>query len=172
MKIINKSLCKYNKLFWFRNIIINYNYLLFYNFNNLNSNTLELLRGQLLGNSDFIGFKYINNIKHLINMSYLENNSYILIYFNKFINIRDKMNLLITNDQYLLYCMIYKGNIINNVYYTKIFLYYLFYNNNYNTLILYMYLLIKVLTKIIWKLKQRLLISMIVIKKIKKVNII
>lgn len=126
---------------WLRYIFISYKYIVFYSSLLLSMNDFYELQTLCLSNN--IGFRYGLSSKFLkvsLNKRYLNyfKNKLILIYFNDFLNYQS-IDSAFKEKKLVLFSFSIYGYLLNVKYLGLIKSYYLFYNNNY--LLIYIYII-------------------------------
>jgi hypothetical protein len=170
MLIIKSKLNKNKNFFFFKFkfIFLNYKYLGFYDYNKLNyENTLKvLIKKNKLGHV----IVQSNDLISLFSTNYVLfffKNSYILLYFNDF---NTFVNYKKDLQNGCLLALLFCGYFVNSKYFSKINIYYYFYNNNFNIYIYLIFNIIKTYIFIIYIFILKLLIIVLKFFKFKLIN--
>lgn len=159
---INK---KYIFNFWFRFVLLSYNYLYFYLINKMTN--ITLIKKNLLINK--IPFIFSNKIPFIFSNNkfyyFLKNNKFIIIYSNNYLEIN---NLVL---DYPIYALIYCSFYLNSMYLNKMDIINKYYSNNLLVIKEYLSLLLNKLYFFIFLFLQVLMISYCYIYYFKKIKI-
>lgn len=150
-----------NKIFMFlrfRSIFFSSDILAFYMLNKIQMSELDIIKQNLLKNN--LNFQFFNNNFMNQNFGYLNmyfnsfNDFFVVVYFKNF---SDLFKLTLENC-YLFSCL-YNGYFVNNVFFSKLSFYHLFFTKNYLFIISFLMYFIKFYLNLLLNLKVNLVLQ-------------